>query len=115
MEAFLFGAIAKFFATIITYPLIRAKVIMMVKARKNNRVGAKSQRLTKHTTGTTTSCSLIRLWKVLQHMYRNDEKIFGLYRGLSLQLLHTSLKSALLLMVRETITLYVRQLFSVNQ
>ncbi len=116
MEAFLFGAIAKFLATILTYPLIRAKVIMMVKAKDNTNGGAKSQQRPKHTTGTTsTTCSLIRLWKVLQHMYRTDEKIFGLYRGLSLQLLHTSLKSALLLMVRETITSYVRQLFSANQ
>lgn len=115
MEAFLFGALAKLFATIITYPLIRAKVLMMVSASSRKSVDHQRQKYSSPSTlnnSTTTTRSPMGVWKVLKYMYRFDGRILGLYRGLTLQLLHTSLKSALLLMVRERITSFVRQLFS---
>ncbi|CAJ1933800.1 unnamed protein product [Cylindrotheca closterium] len=77
-EAFLVGLFAKFVATIATYPLIRAKVILMV----------------------TSETSLIN---TLQKSYK-EEGIRGLYKGCDWQLLHTILKSALMMMVRERIS-----------
>lgn len=77
-EAFLIGLFAKFVATIATYPLIRAKVILMV----------------------TSETSMI---KTLQKSYK-EEGTRGLYKGCDWQLLHTVLKSALMMMVREQIS-----------
>jgi hypothetical protein len=83
-EAFFVGLFAKFVATIATYPLIRAKVIMMVTSEKS------------------LLGSLIRSY--------NKEGARGLYKGCDWQLLHTVLKSALMMMVREKITASVHQL-----
>jgi hypothetical protein len=77
-DAFLLGLLAKFVATVTTYPLIRAKVILMVTSQTD-----------------ITQC--------LQTEYRKHG-IAGLYRGCNIQLLHTLLKSALLMMIRERIT-----------
>jgi hypothetical protein len=76
-EAFLLGLFSKFVATIATYPLIRAKVMLMV----------------------TSQASMI---ECLQDAYR-EKGVAGLYEGCELQLLHTMLKSALLMMIRERI------------
>jgi len=84
-EAFLIGMIAKSCATILTYPLIRAKVMMMVQPKEESMV------------------------QVLKSIFREDG-MRGFYKGCSLQLVHTVLKSALLMMVRERITLTTRKL-----
>ncbi|KAL3944325.1 MAG: hypothetical protein SGBAC_001618 [Bacillariaceae sp.] len=78
LESFLIGLFSKFVATILTYPLIRAKVILMV----------------------TSETSLL---KTLQNSYK-QEGMSGVYKGCDWQLLHTVLKSALMMMVRERIT-----------
>ncbi len=83
-EAFIVGLFAKFIATIATYPLIRAKVIMMVTSEQSL-IG-----------------SLVRSY--------NKEGVRGLYKGCDWQLLHTVLKSALMMMVREKITVSTHQL-----
>lgn len=84
VEAFMVGLFAKFVATIATYPLIRAKVILMVTSEKS------------------LLGSLVRSYK--------KEGIRGLYKGCDWQLLHTVLKSALMMMVREKITVSTHQL-----
>ena len=78
MDAFLLGMLAKFVATVTTYPLIRAKVILMV----------------------TSETDIVQS---LQTEYRKHG-LPGLYRGCNIQLLHTLLKSALLMMIRERIS-----------
>ena len=83
-EAFLVGLFAKFVATIATYPLIRAKVILMVTSEKS------------------LVASLCRSYR--------EEGLCGLYRGCDWQLVHTLLKSALMMMVREKITLSTQRL-----
>lgn len=77
-EAFLVGLFAKFVATITTYPLIRAKVILMVTSEKS------------------MIATLCRSYK--------EEGVRGLYKGCDWQLIHTVLKSALMMMVREKIS-----------
>lgn len=70
------------------YPLIRAKVILMVTSEKSL-IG-----------------SLIRSY--------NQDGVRGLYKGCDWQLLHTVLKSALMMMVREQITASTHQLIVGN-
>eukprot|EP00977_Amphora_coffeiformis_P024404 scaffold15735_cov152-Amphora_coffeaeformis.AAC.2 len=77
-EAFLLGLFSKFIATIATYPLIRAKVMLMV----------------------TSQSSMLQC---LRQTYQ-EKGVKGLYEGCDLQLLHTLLKSALLMMMRERIS-----------
>ena len=77
-EAFLLGIFSKFVATIATYPLIRAKVMLMVTSQSS-------------------------MWQCLRETFR-QRGLRGLYEGCDLQLLHTLLKSALLMMVRERIS-----------
>jgi hypothetical protein len=77
-QAFLVGLLAKFVATMITYPLIRTKIMLMVTTEKS-------------------------MFQCLRGEYQ-QHGIRGLYRACHLQLVHTLLKSALLMMVREQIT-----------
>jgi Mitochondrial carrier protein len=81
LGAFLLGLIAKFTATISTYPLIRAKLMLMVTSSRKN--------------STMLTC--------LRDEY-NRGGVRAWYAGCNLQLLHTVLKSALMMMVRERIT-----------
>jgi solute carrier family 25 (peroxisomal adenine nucleotide transporter), member 17 len=81
-EAFLLGWIAKFISTIATYPLIAAKSKLMA------------------TSSTGVSGSLIQC---LRDDYR-DGGVPTLYRGCTVQLYHTVLKSALMMMLKEKIT-----------
>lgn len=83
-EAFVLGLAAKFAATMATYPLIRAKILLMVTDRRS-------------------------LFGCLLEEYQKNGST-ALYRGCSWQLLHTMLKSALLMMVREKITRATRRL-----
>lgn len=126
-QSFLFGLVSKFVATVMTYPLIRAKVIMMVDTHSRNsndvqedderndiskKKGAHNDEEKAPSTSrrTTIPNSLLLL---LMYIYKKDG-VAGLYKGLSLQLLHTALKSALLLMVREKITVATRRFFEVE-
>lgn len=83
-QAFVVGLFAKFVATMATYPLIRTKILLMVTCEKS-----------------MISC--------LNQEYQRDG-IKGWYKGVHLQLFHTLLKSALLMMVRERITVTTHRL-----
>jgi len=100
-EAFIIGIIAKFAATILTYPLIRAKVMLMVTRKKTN---------TSLNGGNPSEDeSDISMVTFLRDTFTSDG-IVGLYKGCQLQLVHTLLKSALLMMVRERISVSSRRL-----
>lgn len=93
-ESFLLGMLAKFVATVATYPLIQAKVKLMTTtttSRSNIDSGRGSEARPRKT-----------LWSCLHHEYETNG-MAGLYRGCDIQLLHTLLKSALLMMLRERI------------
>lgn len=83
VQAFLLGAIAKAIATIITYPIIRAKILMQASKE------SKSQSMV----------------QVLRRIGESDG-MSGYYKGCDAQLFNTVLKSALLLMTKEQITKY---------
>lgn len=116
-EAFVLGLLSKFVATIVTYPLIRAKVLMMVGGHsstkaKNHQVEDQSNE-TKSSASSSTEHSP-NLWSVLQESYHRDGGIPGLYKGCDWQLIHTLLKSALMMAVREQITDKTRAAFGVS-
>jgi hypothetical protein len=52
---------------------------------------------------------------LLLHIHKYDGGIRGWYRGCSLQLLHTVLKSALLMMVRERIAYATHRFFRIEE
>lgn len=154
MEAFVIGLIAKFVATVITYPLIRAKVMLMVSEEEEEEAEAEEEEQddddvdTPRTTATTTiskginhirataeshhsinterrqngpsfsrDCkdakkkkSRATMLQLIWSMYQQHGIVGGLYKGCRLQLLHTVLKSALLMMVRERINDTTRRL-----
>lgn len=83
-QAFVVGLLAKFVATMVTYPLIRTKILLMVTSEKS-------------------------MLTCLQQEYAKHG-IQGWYRACHLQLFHTLLKSALLMMVREKITVTTQRL-----
>lgn len=93
LEAFALGLVAKFAATIVTYPLIRVKMILMVQSL--------SPRMPVN--------PFTELWQCIRKEYSQDG-IKGLYRGCNLQLIHTLLKSALLMMMKERISLMIQEL-----
>ena len=105
-EAFAVGMLAKFAATIVTYPLIRAKV-MLICGNNGNGCGAKTGGDSGDDDDRGSGSSMTSL---LADMYRTDGVAGGLYRGCSLQLMHTVLKSALLMAVRERISEASRRL-----
>ena len=116
-EAFVSGLISKFFATIMTYPLIRAKVLLMVSSPDVfedddcSRVGSNGSNGTANSNNEKRTNKYPRsLPLLLISIFRNDG-IRGMYRGCSVQLLHTIMKSALMLMIRERITSVCHQLF----
>ena len=133
-EAFLIGLLAKFAATIATYPLIRAKVMLMCNSKGapapkeeksdgdrynfrrgdttlnfGGRVYDKNPESVAEKIDSEETRTRPNLWDVLCSIYKN-EGVPGLYRGCNLQLIHTLLKSALLMMVRERITVTTRSM-----
>lgn len=114
-EAFIFGLISKFFATVMTYPLIRAKVMLMVaspdvfeddvcKDDSHRQVGRNGSNGNANSNDERRTKKYPRsLPLLLISIFRNDG-MRGIYHGCSVQLLHTIMKSALMLMIRERIT-----------
>lgn len=109
-EAFVLGLLSKFVATILTYPLIRAKVMMMVMG-DHPIPGTESESEGK---ASSDSVSSPTLWSVLKESYQRDGGIPGLYKGCDWQLIHTLLKTALMMAIREQITGTSRALFGVS-
>ena len=112
-DAFILGLLSKFVATIVTYPLIRAKVLLMVEE-----VGSEDNNDSNLNSNLSSSSS--SLWSVLKKSYYNDgdgdgdSGIKGLYKECNWQLIHTLLKSALMMTIREQITDRSRSLFDVK-
>ena len=95
-QAFVLGLVAKFVATIATYPLIRAKVMLMVTSG-----GAWSSSLSSEQQ--PHGHQTVNMVSILYQEYKRHG-VLGLYTGCNLQLLHTLFKSALLMAVRERIS-----------
>ncbi|KAL6610025.1 hypothetical protein ACP70R_039994 [Stipagrostis hirtigluma subsp. patula] len=95
LSAFVLGAISKSVATILTYPLIRCKV-MIQAADPDEDDDDESERPSKSRTPKTMLGALHAIW--------SKEGIPGFFKGLHAQILKTVLSSALLLMIKEKIS-----------
>ena len=116
-EAFCLGIVAKFVATIITYPLIRAKVMLMLTTTSHDDHDEDNEDTNKDTDDQTEKQKKKKKNKTMLSCLLDEYQQHGptaLYRGLQLQLIHTLLKSALLMMVRERITRTTRRLLLVH-
>ncbi|XP_066362013.1 peroxisomal adenine nucleotide carrier 1-like [Miscanthus floridulus] len=94
-SAFLLGAISKSIATVLTYPLIRCKV-MIQAADPDEDDDNESERPSKSRAPKTMLGALHAMW--------TKEGIPGFFKGLNAQILKTVLSSALLLMIKEKIS-----------
>ncbi|KAF8719862.1 hypothetical protein HU200_024623 [Digitaria exilis] len=94
-SAFLLGAVSKSIATVLTYPLIRCKV-MIQAADPDEDDDNEPQRPSKPRAPKTMLGALHAIW--------SKEGIPGFFKGLHAQILKTVLSSALLLMIKEKIS-----------
>uniref|UniRef100_A0A804UBM0 Peroxisomal adenine nucleotide carrier 1 n=1 Tax=Zea mays TaxID=4577 RepID=A0A804UBM0_MAIZE len=94
-SAFLLGAVSKSIATVLTYPLIRCKV-MIQAADPDEDDDVDSERPSKSRTPKTMLGALHAIW--------SKEGIPGFFKGLNAQILKAVLSSALLLMIKEKIS-----------
>ncbi|CAL4900565.1 unnamed protein product [Urochloa decumbens] len=91
-SAFLLGAVSKSIATVLTYPLIRCKVMIQAADPDED----ESERPSKSRAPKTMVGALHAIW--------SKEGIPGFFKGLHAQILKTVLSSALLLMIKEEIS-----------
>lgn len=94
-QAFLVGAVAKAVATIVTYPYIRAKVIMQCSATEGAGAEQRPQR------------GMAGPWYVMKELVE-EQGMEGLYRGLTPHLVKGVLSAAVMLMTKERIDALVR-------
>jgi Mitochondrial carrier protein len=109
LQAFGLGIIAKFVATLVTYPLIRAKVLLMVGSTTSSHTNDDDDAGNAPPSSSSSSSSVATLLHCLSDDYRQNGIRGGWYRGCSLQLVHTLLKSAMLMAIKEQITGSVRE------
>lgn len=107
-EAFVIAAVAKAIATLITYPVIRAKVLMQAQ-KKHIESGSPSAHPHHHA---DMGNSMLQVLKRIGEL----EGPSGYFKGCSAQLFNTVLKSALLVMTKEQITKYtMRVLYALRK
>ncbi|KAG7384897.1 ADP/ATP carrier protein [Phytophthora pseudosyringae] len=99
LEAFVLGAVARSMATLVLFPYIRAKVLM--QANKKQQTAAGGQDPTQDTIAST-----------LRRVY-TEEGPLALYRGLGPELTRGALSSALMLMIKEKIQMYITLLMMI--
>lgn len=97
MEAFWLGAAAKYVATLLTFPYIRAKVIMQAGESKNGNKDAAAQRTPPTTLG------------VLARICRDDGPV-AMWAGMAPQAVKAVLTSAVLMAAKTKIEVVVRKL-----
>ncbi|KAF4322862.1 hypothetical protein BBO99_00002395 [Phytophthora kernoviae] len=101
LEAFVLGAIARSIATLVLFPYIRAKVLM--QAKKKQTAGAD---LNQGQVPSAGGAKKETIASTLQRVYK-EEGPLALYRGLGPELTRGALSSALMLMIKEKIQMYI--------
>ena len=99
-DAFLIGMLSKAASTILTYPMIRVKTLLL-KASEEDKVEQKN--LAKNETPPEMRGTLSSVAKVIR-IVLDHEGVTGFYRGMYVQLLRGSAGSGLMFMVREALT-----------
>ncbi|KAI9914150.1 hypothetical protein PsorP6_005752 [Peronosclerospora sorghi] len=102
VDAFVLGAIARSIATLILYPYIRAKVLIQANQKKKQNI-MKNMEQGQEIRATTRQETIA---STLQRVYK-EEGPLALYRGLGPELTRGALSSALMLMIKEKIQVYI--------
>ncbi|XP_034658834.1 peroxisomal membrane protein PMP34 [Drosophila subobscura] len=102
---FFIGAIAKAFATVLTYPL----QLVQTKLRHRSKETAAAPSTSRQASGQRTESPLQMMISILQH-----SGVRGLFRGLEAKILQTVLTAALMFMAYEKISSTVRLLLKRN-
>lgn len=97
-QAFLVGAIAKGIATIACYPLLRAKVSMMTSIGVSSAEGVELS---------PSDSDFLKLFKTL-YLIVQVQGFGGLYRGIMVHFFHTTMRSALSMMLKEKIISWLK-------
>ncbi|KAG6617326.1 Mitochondrial Carrier (MC) Family [Phytophthora cinnamomi] len=108
LEAFVLGAVARSIATLVLFPYIRAKVLMQANKKKQTAVDDAEK-------GTAQTCAEPKketIASTLQRVY-SEEGPLALYRGLGPELTRGALSSALMLMIKEKIQMYITLLMMI--
>mmetsp|Transcript_26120 Transcript_26120/g.78085 ORF Transcript_26120/g.78085 Transcript_26120/m.78085 type:complete len:320 (-) Transcript_26120:261-1220(-) len=109
-QAFWFGAVAKIIATAITFPYIRAKVIIQsaeAKAKKSAGNGSEDARLPA-APGDSGAAQVPSTLQVMQQIVMEDGAL-ALWKGMAPQAVKAVLSSAVLLAAKEKIEIAVKQ------
>ncbi|KAG3118501.1 hypothetical protein PI124_g3307 [Phytophthora idaei] len=102
LEAFMLGAIARSIATLVLFPYIRAKVLMQSNKKKQTA----ATDLKQGQSNTCTESKKETIASTLQRVY-TEEGPLAFYRGLGPELTRGALSSALMLMIKEKIQMYI--------
>ena len=115
-QSFVIGLIAKGVATLVCYPLLRAKVDMMTSesihkpaTETETEMETVEEAETRPSGEVEASSDAQRLMRTLFFIVR-IQGLAGLYRGISVHIIHTSLRSAFSLTLRERFTSLLRKL-----
>jgi len=140
MQAFVLGTVAKVIATLVTFPLLRAKVLMILDEKEHadsNEDESKKEKeradslsplspppliggainINNATETRITADSLlprcersdvVRLFKILMYIYRVHGIRSGFYKGIWVHLLHTSLRAAVSMSLKEKVVYLLR-------
>lgn len=104
LEAFVLGAVARSIATLVLFPYIRAKVLMQAKKKQSAVASAEQGQAAPASEAKPEAKDTIA--STLQRVYK-EEGPLALYRGLGPELTRGALSSALMLMIKEKIQMYI--------
>ena len=97
-EAFVLGTLSKGAATVITYPLIRFKTLLL-KANEDNNEDEMKKAEANIRQQCNTQASVLNVIKAVL----DNEGLTGFYRGMYVQLLRSTAGSGLMFMLREAL------------
>ncbi|GBG73966.1 hypothetical protein CBR_g17678 [Chara braunii] len=92
--AFLIGALSKTAATVVTYPMIRVKLVLQTHGKKDCDSEDRRERQAKN----------VKTLRDAFHLILDKEGVFGFFKGLQAQVLKTVLQAALMMMIKEKIS-----------
>merc|ERR1712151_1368852 len=98
-EAFCIGFLAKLLATIVTYPFIRTKVILMAGSTHT-----KGQIQKQQEQSSNNDNSIKQKYNLILKSIPFLRILSNIYKGCMMQIMHTALKSAIVMMMKERVS-----------
>mmetsp|Transcript_14930 Transcript_14930/g.22463 ORF Transcript_14930/g.22463 Transcript_14930/m.22463 type:complete len:298 (+) Transcript_14930:49-942(+) len=102
IEAFFLGSLSKITATILTYPLIRAKVIMMT-SQNNVDEDSDCEGDAYDANSASEGYDIVKMFKVMRFVVIMNG-MSSLWKGIGLHLAHTTLRDAVAMAIKEKLS-----------